>query len=121
MLKAVIIAAALAAATAGVAAPARLSDVQYLKAARCEALITSPALGGGDGAAIKALLKSQRQGRADYISEKADEVRAEADHQARRAGEEQKATLIAERDGACRALLGDTQTAGGAAAPHTAN
>ncbi|HZZ37395.1 MAG TPA: hypothetical protein VFE03_16855 [Caulobacteraceae bacterium] len=121
MLKAVIIAAALAAATASVAAPARLSDVQYLKAARCEALITSPALGGGDGAAIKALIKAQRQGRMDYIYDKADQMRAEAASQARRAGEEQKARLVAERDGACRVLLGDTQTAGGASAPHTAN
>jgi hypothetical protein len=123
MLKTLTLIAALAAATAGVAASARLTDVQFLKAARCEALMTSPALGGGDGAGIKAVVKAQRAGRVAYIYDKADQVREDAERQIRHAQAEQKASLIAERDGACQAFLGEaaTHTAAGAAPPKTAD
>ena len=123
MLKAITIIAAVATAGAGVAAPARLTDVQFIQAARCEALIGSPALGGGDTAAIKALIKSQRGGRVDYIFSKADDAERAAEREARHASDYTRTKLIAERDGVCQAFLpqSQTQTAGGRPQPNTAN
>ncbi len=123
MLKIATIVAATLAASASAAAPARFTDLQFLRAARCEALITSPALGGGDGTAIKAVLKAQRQGRVDYIYDRADQTRDDAARQARHAGPDQKASLIAERDTVCRDLIGGmtarttSGATGGPAAP----
>ncbi|HQR91500.1 MAG TPA: hypothetical protein PLH31_19960 [Caulobacter sp.] len=51
------------------------------------------------------MIKTQRQGRADYIVEKASGAASAASGQARRADDAAKADLIAERDGACQALL----------------
>src|SRR5436309_1753167 len=121
MLKALTIIAAVAAATASVAGPARLSDVQFLQAARCEGLMTSSALGTGDAAGIQALVKAQRQGRVEYIYDRADQSRADAQRQARRADTDQKAKLIAERDSVCHSLLGVgvARTAGESPAPTT--
>jgi hypothetical protein len=115
MLKALTIFAALAAASASVAAPTRLTDVQFMQANRCAALVASPALGGGDASAIKALIKAQRQGRADYIYEKSEQMRDDAERLARHANDTQKARLIAERDSVCQSLAGaaSARTAGG--------
>ncbi|MGI9170072.1 MAG: hypothetical protein ACR2FH_07860 [Caulobacteraceae bacterium] len=116
MLKTIFAAAALAAlvagATAAAAAPTRLTDSQYLSAVRCRALIASPALGKGDTGALDAMLKAQRQGRLGAVDDRADEMRADATRQAGHAGAQQKAQLISERDGACRAFgAGETTAA----------
>lgn len=99
-----IVAAAAAMATAAFAETApRLSDSQFIKANRCRGLIGSPALGGGDVTALDALLKAQKQGRSDYIRNKADEARSDAERSARGAGDQGKASLSVERD-SCKAF-----------------
>ena len=100
----VCFALALAVATPVVAAP-RLTDSQFIKASRCQTLAKASSLGASDPAAFSALLKTQRQGRADYIMQKASDAVSAASGQARRADEAAKADLIAERDGPCQALL----------------
>jgi hypothetical protein len=100
---------ALAAATAATATTAvaqpnvRLSDVEYMQAARCAGIAASTA---ADTASINALLKAQGKGRANYISAKADELQSDAARAVRRANDYGKQSLIAERDGVCKRFLG---------------
>ena len=110
MLKTLIVVASLAVSTAAIAAPAHLTDSQYLTAVRCQALIASPALGRGDTGAVDALIKAERQGREGAVFDRADEVRADAARVAGHAGPTEKAQLIAERGGACQAYGGASTT-----------
>ncbi|MGI8840379.1 MAG: hypothetical protein ACR2F8_06320 [Caulobacteraceae bacterium] len=105
------------------AAPAHLTDSQYLAAVRCQALIASPALGKSDTAAVNAMLKSETVGRPSELQDRADGIRDAAALQARHAGPSEKAELIAERDGACRAYgaSGTTTAAAQFAQPTAAN
>jgi len=107
-MKTLLIAAALmtaVSATAVAAQPAaRLSDAQFVKASRCKGLAKSEALGAVDTSALDAVLKDNRRGRADHIVDKANTATDMAQSEARRAGDERKAELIAERDGACQAF-----------------
>jgi len=98
------LAVALAVATPVLAAP-RLTDSQFVRASRCHALAKASSLEGGDAALFTALIKAQRQARADHIVEKASQAASAASGQARRADAAAKADLIAERDGSCQALL----------------
>jgi hypothetical protein len=97
-----IVVAALAASTVAVAQPAQISDTQYLAVARCRALIASPALGKQDTSAIDSVLKAQGRARVSEVIDRADEVQSDASRAARRAEGEQKAKLVAERDGVCQ-------------------
>src|SRR5665213_2149938 len=106
MLKTLIVVASLAVSTAAIAAPAHLTDSQYLTAVRCQALIASPALGRGDTDAVDTLIKAERQGRDPAVFDRADEMRADAVRQAGHAGPTEKAQLIAERAGVCQAYGG---------------
>ena len=104
-----IVAASIGGALGGAAVaaePTRISDADFVQAARCVGLASSPALGSSDGAALKALVKSQGWGREPFILDKADETQREARLQADRAGPETKARLNAELTGACAALKG---------------
>jgi hypothetical protein len=103
MFKTLIAVAALAATTGAMAAPSHMSDAQYLSAVRCQALMSSPALGKGDTAGIDQVLKAESGGRVDAISDRADEVRATALRQASHAGATGRAALIAERNDSCQA------------------
>ena len=89
----------------------RLTDVEYLQVARCAGLAASQSLGAMDTASIDSLLKAQRMGRAGYIIDQAQGVRAETERAANRAKPERKATLLAERAGVCAHYLGQTQAA----------
>jgi hypothetical protein len=100
---AAVIALACAAATTATAGPGRLSDTEYLQAARCSGLAASQAM---DTSAYDAILKAQRVGRDGYIQDKADATRSDAKRQAARAGSERKPMLLAELDGACRRFGG---------------
>jgi hypothetical protein len=111
MLKSFIIVASLAASSVALAAPAHLTDSQYISAVRCRALIASPALGKGDTSSLDAILKAESQGRNPALFDRADEARSDATREASRAGPDQKAHLIAERSGACQAFDGGTTTA----------
>jgi len=117
MLNGFIVAAALAASTAAVAQPAHLTDTQYLAAARCRALIASPALGKGDTSAIDSVLKTEGRSRVGAVYDRVDQVQSDAASAARRAEGEQKAKLVAERDGACQVYA---QSSGGAVTGATA-
>ena len=95
-----------AAVAASAAVPAfaqsdRLSDVEYLQAARCRGLVASEALGAMDTASIDAFFAAQSKGRSTYIADKADQITADVKRAAKRAGTERKATLTAERAGVC--------------------
>ncbi len=119
MLKTLIAAGALAAALAPMAwaAPAHLTDGQYLAAVRCRALIASPTLGKGDTHALDGLLERESLGRVPAVADRADETRADATRDANHAGVQEKAQLVAERDGACQAFAGGTTTTAAAAQP----
>jgi hypothetical protein len=121
MLKLALIAVATAAAAAPAFAGTRLTDTQFIQAGRCQGLISSQALGPADAAAINAFMKSERGAHPQVIIDKADEARRDAERSAKRAGDERRTTLIAERDGACQAFGGPSgaTTAAGAAAPTT--
>lgn len=102
-----IITAAIIAATAvsGITATAafadtRLSDAQYIKAARCAGL------SGEDSDKFDALLKANRRGRADFVSDKALNAKNDAARQLRSAREGGKAEIAAELAGACANLAG---------------
>jgi hypothetical protein len=100
---AAVIALACAAATTASAGSNRLSDIDYLQAARCSGLAASQSM---DPSAYDNVLKAQRVGRAGYIQDKADATRNDAKRQAARAGAERKPMLLAELDGACRRFGG---------------
>lgn len=95
-----------AAATTVSAQTPRLTDVEYIKAARCAGLAGAGALGGGDAAAFDVLLKDQRRAREGFIQDRARNARAAAMRDAGRADAAKKAALIAERDGICMTLVG---------------
>jgi hypothetical protein len=111
--KSCLIAASLSAVALAGAASARpqLSDAQYLSAARCQALMSSSALGKVDTTAIDQVLKSQASYRMPAVTDRADEVRQDAKRAASHAGPSEKAALIAERDGACAATTHDAEVA----------
>jgi hypothetical protein len=110
MFKSIIAAAAMAATTAAVAAPNHMTDVQYLGAVRCQALMSSPALGKVDTTGISALIKSQGDARDNIVFDRADTVRADTLRQASHTDATGRASLIAERDGACQALASNGST-----------
>jgi len=106
-----LIAGALAtSAVVAQAAPSRLNDVQYIAANRCLALMESKALGPTDDFALKALIKAQGGGRIAAVWDMADQAKEDAASLASRARGDVRTHLIAERDGACQALLPATQT-----------
>jgi hypothetical protein len=121
MFKSIIAAAALAATTAAVAAPSHMTDAQYLGAVRCQALMSSPALGKVDTAGISAVIKSQGDGRVSALYDRADETRTDALRQASHADASGRANLIAERDGACQAFASNGSGMGAASQPSGAN
>jgi hypothetical protein len=105
MLKALIIVAPLALATAAVAGPDKFTDSQYIAAARCQALMSSTALGPVDMHGIDAMMKSEGATRSPDVAQRADDARAQAQRAASHAGAYSKGALIAERDGACHDLF----------------
>ena len=111
--KSCLIAASLCSAALAGAASAhpQLSDAQYLSAARCQALMSSAALGKVDTTMIDGVLKSQAAYRTPAVSDRADEVRQDAQRAASHAGPNGRSALIAERDGVCAATAHDAQVA----------
>ncbi|MEO8927521.1 MAG: hypothetical protein ABI306_10215, partial [Caulobacteraceae bacterium] len=109
--------------TAALAAPTHLTDSQYLTAVRCQALMSSAALGKIDTGALDSLIKAERSGRVSATADRADEVRADAAREARHAGVQEKAQLIAERGGVCQTWNegGTTTAAAQMAQPTSAN
>jgi hypothetical protein len=111
--KTCLIAASLSAVALAGAASAhpQLSDAQYLSAARCQALMSSSALGKVDTSMIDGVLKTQANYRTPAVTDRADEVRQDTLRAAAHAGPNGKAALIAERDGACATMTHDVSIA----------
>lgn len=84
----------------------RLSDVDYLQAARCRGLAASEALGAMDTASIDAMLKAQGRIRSGYIVDRAQAEAEKAERMADHANTERKSGLLAERAGTCQRFLG---------------
>ena len=93
-----MIAAGFAAVTPAGAATPQLSDVAYMNAARCTGLAEGM---GRDATGLKALVKVQGASREGFVSDRADQARADAQREARRAGPDTLRHLVAEADGAC--------------------
>lgn len=87
-------------------APKRISDSDYLRANRCAALASAPELGESDSAAYKALLKSQGRGRNEVVVSMGKRQQEKTAAEVRSSNQEYRETLRAERDGACKTLLG---------------
>jgi hypothetical protein len=111
------IAAACASAAVAIAAPTRLSDVQFLAASRCLGIESTKAFAGPDADALRQLVKSQEWGRDSYIYDKADQARDDGQREASRSGAENNIRLASERDGVCRSLV-STITASTPSAAH---
>ena len=109
--------AACASAAVAVAAPSRLSDVEFIAANRCVGLESSKAFAGPDAEALRQLVKSQEWGRNAFIYDKADQARDDGARDASRSGAENNVRLASERDGVCRTLA-STTTASGPSASH---
>jgi hypothetical protein len=99
-MRTLLISLTLAAAAVGSTAVAaeRISDAQYVEAARCIGLSEGA---GVDASAIKALLKSQTRGRMDFIVDRADSARRDAARSVKKATGEDLGRLTTERDSAC--------------------
>ena len=95
---AVILAAA--SATAAFAQTERLTDTQYIAAAKCRGLMQ-----GADTAAIDAVLSANRAGRVGVVLDRAEAARKAAERKVRRAnGPGGKAEVAREVAGACTAF-----------------
>jgi hypothetical protein len=112
------IAAACASAAVAVAAPARLTDVQFIAANRCLGIESAKTFAGPDADALRQLIKGQQWGRDSFIYDKADQARDDGERDASRSGAENNVRLTSERDGVCRALA-STTTASTPSGSHT--
>ncbi|HYE45056.1 MAG TPA: hypothetical protein VEA44_04700 [Caulobacter sp.] len=95
---------AVSATAAAAQSDARLTDAQFVKAARCKGLAKSAALGAIDTSALDAVIKANKRARADFVIDRAMNAQDEAQSEANRADDARKAELIAERNGACAAF-----------------
>ncbi|MFZ5670906.1 MAG: hypothetical protein ACOY4K_15570 [Pseudomonadota bacterium] len=97
---AIVILAAATAVSGAAQAETRLSDSQYIAAARCRGLTT------GDAAAIEAVLEANRAGRVGVAVQQADVARRKAERQVRKArGAGQKAEVARDQAAVCAAFV----------------
>ena len=81
----------------------RISDAEYLKAARCKGLASS-VTGIVDAKSINAFLKTASLQRSNFVMDRADQ---ETDKGKRDGKVGDKSRVTAELTGACQAYLGD--------------
>ena len=95
---------------ASAAAPAfaadRVSDGELVHASRCLGLTKAENLGPSDATALQAFVKTQSRGRDPLVQNRVESAERAAKSQAGKAKDDLKASLIAERDGACKAVVG---------------
>lgn len=95
---AVVTVATLATAGFASAKEGRISDSEYLAAARCTGL----AQGTGEGASgFESYLKDQSKRRPGFISEQAEKARDQAKRSAKLANDTQRGVYVSELSGAC--------------------
>jgi hypothetical protein len=106
-MKAFVIAAVAAVSVAGAAeaATSGLSDLQFLKAARCRGLASSENLGKLDTASLDALLRNESAQRDLPVQTSANGRMTSARKEADAAAGDKKAKLIAERDEVCAPFM----------------
>jgi hypothetical protein len=92
-------------------ASVRVSDGELVRASRCLGLAKAASLGASDATALQSFVKTQARGRDPLVQERVDDAERAAKSEAGKAKDDAKASLIAERDGACKTLVGG---AGGA-------
>jgi hypothetical protein len=92
-------------ATAPAFAANRVSDGELMRASRCLGLAKAANLGVSDPTALQAFVKVQSKGRDPLVQERVEEAERAAKSEAGKAKDGGKASLIAERDGACKALI----------------
>lgn len=111
--------AALFATAASAAAPAKITDIEYLKASRCVGLASAGTLNPVDATALTGFVKEQERIRAGYINERAREEAAKAKRQAKHMDGRER--LNAELAGPCMAYVSGgattAQSAGASANP----
>jgi len=98
-------------ASAALAAPRHLSDVQYIEANRCLGLMTSKALASPDAGALRSYVDREGWSRVPAALDQADEARETAQSAADRSSGYTRMQLQAERDGVCRSFLASTTAA----------
>ncbi|KQY26413.1 hypothetical protein ASD21_16980 [Caulobacter sp. Root1455] len=104
-LKIALVAAMVASAAAPAFAADRISDTDLLRASRCLGLAKAESLGAVDATALESFVRAQRKGRDPGLRDRSDNAEKTARSQASSAGGDRKATLRAERDGACKTLI----------------
>ncbi|HWU14867.1 MAG TPA: hypothetical protein VN157_12770 [Caulobacter sp.] len=109
------LAAVLVASTAPAFAADRVSDSELVRASRCLGLAKAANLGASDPTALQAFVKVQGRGRDPLVQDRADAAERSAKSQAGKAKDALKASLIAERDGVCKALVQMSSTASASA------
>jgi hypothetical protein len=115
---ALTIAALCASAAVASAAPARISDVQFIAANRCLGIESAKNLGAPDVDALRQLVKTQEWGRDAFVYDKADQAREDGQRDASRSGAENNLRLTGERDGVCRSLASITTASTSAGGSH---
>lgn len=109
-MKTIIIAAVIASALTGVAQAApKVSDNQFLQAARCRGLASSEGLGRLDTAAIDQLLRAEGQTRTLAVKASANNKINTAQAQGDKADGAKKEKLLAERQEACATWMQGAQ------------
>lgn len=80
-----------------------VNDAAYIGIARCQGLIDSNALAPKvDPTGINRFMDLESAGRPDLVLDEATDARNRAGRDASTAGPDEKARLVAERDGPCR-------------------
>ena len=97
--------ASFALAAPAFAAPARVSDSDLMRASRCLGLAKAANLGAVDATALTAFVKAQRIGRDPLVRDRSDAQEQTAKSMASKAKGDLQASLTAERDGVCKAMI----------------
>ena len=92
-------------ATAPAFAANRVSDGELVRASRCLGLAKAASLGSSDATALQAFVKVQGRSRDMLVQDRAEAAERAAGAEASRAKGARKDALIAERDGACKAMV----------------
>jgi Skp family chaperone for outer membrane proteins len=92
-----------AAAFAASMAQARVSDSDYIRASRCQAIAGSDASASADAEALAKFVAEEGRGRQAPVQELADKAAAKAKRDLRTDSAERKAQLMAELGGSCQA------------------
>jgi len=107
IISAIAMTAAATSAFAGTA-PARVADIDYLKASRCAGLASAGTLDQANASALSGFVKDQERIRAGYINERAREEAAKARRQAKH--QDGRERLNAELSGPCMAYVSGAAT-----------